>query len=257
MRPFLEGGVGNPAALHSHGLEARASLDGARAKVARLIGGVAGGVIFTASATEANNLAIKGVALRAPRPPRRHLRRRARLGRQPLPRSREAGLERHVAARSIATGCVDPEAVARALRDDTALRVDHGRQRRDRHAAVGARARPPGPRARRAVPRRRGRRRRPAAAQRGRVRDRPADAVVQRPVRAAGRRRAVGARGGAAGADHPRRRAGGRLPLGHREPAGHRRHGRRRRPRAQRAGGRGGAARRRCAIGCSTGCSTA
>jgi len=65
MRPFLEGGVGNPAALHSHGLEARASLDGARAKVARLIGGAAAGVIFTASATEANNLAIRGVAQRA------------------------------------------------------------------------------------------------------------------------------------------------------------------------------------------------
>src|SRR5215831_9739628 len=65
MRPFLEGGVGNPAALHSHGLEARASLDGARAKVARLVGGAAGGVIFTASATEANNLAIRGSALRA------------------------------------------------------------------------------------------------------------------------------------------------------------------------------------------------
>src|SRR4030095_11600802 len=61
MRPFLEGGVGNPAALHSPGLEARASLDGARAKVARLIGGAAAGVIFTASATEANNLAIRGV----------------------------------------------------------------------------------------------------------------------------------------------------------------------------------------------------
>ena len=65
MRPFLEGGVGNPAALHSHGLEARASLDGARAKVARLVGGVAAGVIFTGSATEANNLAVKGSALRA------------------------------------------------------------------------------------------------------------------------------------------------------------------------------------------------
>src|SRR5215510_4531657 len=65
MRPFLEGGVGNPAALHSHGLEARASLDGARAKVARLVSGAAGGVIFTASATEANNLAIRGVASRA------------------------------------------------------------------------------------------------------------------------------------------------------------------------------------------------
>src|SRR4029450_5053757 len=65
MRPFLEGGVGNPAALHSHGLAARAPLAVARARVARLVGAVPGGVIFTASATEANNLAIKGVALRA------------------------------------------------------------------------------------------------------------------------------------------------------------------------------------------------
>src|SRR2546425_13202927 len=65
MRPFLEGGVGNPSALHSLGLEARASLDGARARVARLSRGAPVGVIFTASATEANNLAIKGVAQRA------------------------------------------------------------------------------------------------------------------------------------------------------------------------------------------------
>ena len=53
MRPFLEGGVGNPAAPHSLGLEARASLDGARSKVARLVGATAAGVVFTASATEA------------------------------------------------------------------------------------------------------------------------------------------------------------------------------------------------------------
>lgn len=65
MRPFLEGGVGNPSASHSLGLEARASLDGARAKIARLIAGAPIGVIFTASATEANNLAIKGFASRA------------------------------------------------------------------------------------------------------------------------------------------------------------------------------------------------
>lgn len=65
MRPFLEGGAGNPAAAHSLGLEARASLDGARVKLARLIGGAAGGVTFTASATEANNLAVRGVAQRA------------------------------------------------------------------------------------------------------------------------------------------------------------------------------------------------
>src|SRR5687767_2046044 len=65
MRPFLEGGVGNPAAPHSLGLEARASLDGARAKVARLFGGTPTGVIFTATATEANNLAIRGLVARA------------------------------------------------------------------------------------------------------------------------------------------------------------------------------------------------
>ena len=46
MRPFLEGGVGNPSAPHSLGLEARASLDGARGKVARLFGGAPAGVIF-------------------------------------------------------------------------------------------------------------------------------------------------------------------------------------------------------------------
>ena len=47
------------------GAEARESLDAARVKVARLCGGAAGGIVFTSGATEANNLAIKGVALRA------------------------------------------------------------------------------------------------------------------------------------------------------------------------------------------------
>ncbi len=65
MRPFLEGGVGNASAPHSLGLEARSSLDGARAKLARLFGGAPAGVIFTASATEANNLAIRGLLRRA------------------------------------------------------------------------------------------------------------------------------------------------------------------------------------------------
>src|SRR5207249_9710803 len=65
MRPFMEGGVGNPNAQHSLGLEARASLDGARAKVARLLAATPSGVIFTGSATAANNLAIKCLALRA------------------------------------------------------------------------------------------------------------------------------------------------------------------------------------------------
>src|SRR5882762_1056520 len=120
MRPFMEGGVGNPAALHSHGLEARASLDGARAKVARLVGATPAGVIFTASATEANNLAIRGVAERARG---RHLVTSAVEHISVLNACRD--LEKrgwgvtHVGVD--ADGCVDPQAVARALRDDTAL----------------------------------------------------------------------------------------------------------------------------------------
>ena len=65
MRPFLEGGVGNASAVHTLGSEARESLDGARVKVARLFGGAPEGTIFTSGATEANNLALRGVVERA------------------------------------------------------------------------------------------------------------------------------------------------------------------------------------------------
>ena len=120
MRPFLEGGVGNPAAPHSLGLEARASLDGARGKVARLAGATPAGVVFTASATEANNLAIRGLAQRA-------------SGRHVVTSAVEhisvLNACRHLAKRGweIAyvpvdgEGRVDPGAVASALRADTAL----------------------------------------------------------------------------------------------------------------------------------------
>ena len=120
MRPFFEGGVGNPNAQHSLGLEARSSLDGARAKVARLFAATPAGVIFTASATEANNLAIKGLAQRA-------------AGRHIVTSSIEhislidscRDLEKHgwsVTYVGVDTdGHVDPEAVARVIRPDTAL----------------------------------------------------------------------------------------------------------------------------------------
>ena len=120
MRPFLEGGVGNPAALHSLGLEARASLDGARAKVARLFGGAPSGVIFTATATEANNLALRGLAGRAEG---RHVVASAVEHVSVLNACRE--LEKQGFAVTLAPvdgdGRVDPDAIARAIRRDTAL----------------------------------------------------------------------------------------------------------------------------------------
>lgn len=120
MRPFLEGGVGNPSALHSLGLEARASLDGARAKLARLFGGAPSGVIFTASATEANNLAIKGVAQRASG---RHVVTSAIEHVSVLNPCRD--LEKLGASVTYVgvdgEGRIDPAAVERALRRDTGL----------------------------------------------------------------------------------------------------------------------------------------
>jgi cysteine desulfurase len=120
MRPFLEGGVGNPAASHSLGLEARASLDGARAKVARLFGGTPAGVIFTATATEANNLAVRGLAARAAG---RHVVTSAIEHISVLNACRE--LEKQGYAVTYVPvdgdGRVDPGEIARAIRPDTAL----------------------------------------------------------------------------------------------------------------------------------------
>ncbi|HVN98750.1 MAG TPA: aminotransferase class V-fold PLP-dependent enzyme [Steroidobacteraceae bacterium] len=57
-----EGVFGNPASTHRYGREARARVEAARAQVAALIGARPGDVIFTSGATEANNLAILGLA---------------------------------------------------------------------------------------------------------------------------------------------------------------------------------------------------
>jgi len=64
-RRYLEHNYGNPSSLHSVGLEAKRALEEARAKIAELINGEnEKTIIFTGSATEANNLAIKGATLR-------------------------------------------------------------------------------------------------------------------------------------------------------------------------------------------------
>src|SRR5438874_13520243 len=68
MRPLFAGGVGNPNAQHALGLEARSSLDGARARVARLFAATPGGATCTARATEASTLATTGLAQRAAAP---------------------------------------------------------------------------------------------------------------------------------------------------------------------------------------------
>lgn len=62
---FLDQDYGNPSSLYSVGLEAKRALEDARSKVAALIHAEdPSTIIFTGSATESNNLAIRGTALR-------------------------------------------------------------------------------------------------------------------------------------------------------------------------------------------------
>ncbi|MBI5330446.1 MAG: cysteine desulfurase [Betaproteobacteria bacterium] len=62
MLPWLREGYGNPSSDHIFGRAAKAAVTLAREQVAALIGARADEILFTAHATEANNLAILGVA---------------------------------------------------------------------------------------------------------------------------------------------------------------------------------------------------
>lgn len=62
MLPYLAEHFGNPLSSHVYGLAARQAVAEARASVAALIHARNDEIIFTGSATEANNLALLGVA---------------------------------------------------------------------------------------------------------------------------------------------------------------------------------------------------
>ncbi|HUU07801.1 MAG TPA: cysteine desulfurase family protein [Thermoplasmata archaeon] len=68
MTPYFTDLYGNPSSLHSTGREPRKALEDAREKVARLVkAGRKEEIVFTSGGTEANNMAMKGAALRARR----------------------------------------------------------------------------------------------------------------------------------------------------------------------------------------------
>jgi cysteine desulfurase len=122
MWPYLTGEFGNPSSSHALGHRAGEALKAARTRVAEILGCRASEITFTSGGTEADNLAIKGIALAAPRG--RHI--------VTTPIEHEAVLEScdylrrqhgfeitHVAVDRF--GMVDRQAFAAALRDDTTL----------------------------------------------------------------------------------------------------------------------------------------
>lgn len=66
MLPWLQQQTGNPTSRHGFGRSARDAIEHARTQVAHACGAYANQVIFTGSGTEANNFAIKGMAVSQP-----------------------------------------------------------------------------------------------------------------------------------------------------------------------------------------------
>ncbi len=120
--PQLVGGFGNPSSHHRVGEAAAATLQEARRSVAAVLGCRATEVVFTSGGTEADNLAIKGIALGSPR------------GRQIIttPIEHEAVLESCDYLRRLhgfevtmldpdSTGQVDPAQLRELIRPETTL----------------------------------------------------------------------------------------------------------------------------------------
>ena len=124
MLPYLQEGAANPSALHAGGRRAHEGLERAREQVAAVLGAQPEEVVFTSGGTESINAALKGVAFA----------------------QRDAGggahlvtneVEHHAVLHSMhylerfgfeveyvpvdGEGLVDPQAVAAAIRPDTAL----------------------------------------------------------------------------------------------------------------------------------------
>ncbi|MGD2115614.1 MAG: aminotransferase class V-fold PLP-dependent enzyme [Acidobacteriota bacterium] len=125
MEPFLKDRWGNPSSIHSTGREAHEAVERARRQVARLIGARPRRVVFTGGGSEADNLAVKGVAF-------------AHLSRTGSPGHVITSTVEHPAVlqacRFLETlghpvtylevggdGRIDPEALAGALQSDTIL----------------------------------------------------------------------------------------------------------------------------------------
>lgn len=63
MKPYLYDFFGNPSSAHPYGVHARLAVENARAQVAALLDCSPTEIVFTSGGTEANNMAIKGVAV--------------------------------------------------------------------------------------------------------------------------------------------------------------------------------------------------
>jgi cysteine desulfurase len=121
MSPYFSASYGNASSLHALGREARRAVEESRGTIAKLLGAEPEEIVFTAGATEANNLAIIGTAFSSNG--RKHL--------------ITTAIEHHAVLRTVewlrtqgfdatildvdGAGRVDPDRVRDAIRPDTLL----------------------------------------------------------------------------------------------------------------------------------------
>ncbi len=122
MMPYLDDVYGNPSSIYRIAREARRAVDEARDTVAEVLGARAAEIIFTASGSESDNLALKGVAFA-------HVRQGGHII--------TSQIEHHAVLHTAEFleklgfrvtylpvdqhGLIDPDAVGRAIQDDTIL----------------------------------------------------------------------------------------------------------------------------------------
>ncbi|MGN8876739.1 cysteine desulfurase NifS [Pseudoflavonifractor sp. HCP28S3_F10] len=123
MLPYYKEIYGNPSSLHSVGQRAAEALADARARVAACLGARPEEIYFTSGGSEADNQAIRSAALLGARKNKRHLISTAiehHAVLHTLKKLEREGFE--VTLLDVGPqGIVTPEAVAAAIREDTAL----------------------------------------------------------------------------------------------------------------------------------------
>ena len=122
MLPYVADGFGNPSSVHTRGEAARDAVESARIEVARLMAAQPEEIVFTASGSEANNLALKGIAASTDGT-------RRRIVVSAIEHPSVLATARHLEARGHAltvvpvqaNGRLDPDELGETLGDDVAL----------------------------------------------------------------------------------------------------------------------------------------
>jgi cysteine desulfurase len=123
MEPYFERHFGNPSSVHSAGRETRAAVDNARDRLAALLRVEPHEIIFTSGGTEANNLALLGLARRLT-PNGKHLISNRAEHHAVLHALEQLEKRENFEVTWLdvsANGLVDPDSLERAIRPDTTL----------------------------------------------------------------------------------------------------------------------------------------